>query len=75
MASLCYNTGRIEAAVRYSDAGQLVIGSYRHEEVPFGAEGVLGASYAVIGRPERWVECAAPSSRAVATPIHSPGEP
>ena len=56
MASLCFNPGRIEAAVRYSDAGQLVIGSGRNEEVPFGAEGVLGASYAVIGQPERWVE-------------------
>ena len=31
MASLCYTTGRIEAAVRYSDDGQLVIASGRHE--------------------------------------------
>ena len=47
--------GRIEAAVRYSDAGQLVIGS-GVGEVPFGLEGWLGIAYLVIGQPERWVE-------------------
>jgi predicted ATPase len=56
MAARCWNPGRIEAAVRYADAGQLVIGSGRHDEVPFGVEGLLGAAYAVIGEPERWVE-------------------
>jgi predicted ATPase len=56
LASLCWNAGRMEAAVGYSDAGQLVIGSGRHEEVPFGLEGLLGAAYGVIGQPERWVE-------------------
>ncbi|HWR47728.1 MAG TPA: NB-ARC domain-containing protein, partial [Pseudonocardiaceae bacterium] len=56
LASLCWNAGRIEAAVGYSDAGQLVIGSGRHEEVPFGMEGVLGAAYTPIGQPERHVE-------------------
>src|SRR5208337_1139230 len=48
LASTCWHPGRIEAAVRYSDTGQLVIGSGRHE-VPFGNEGLLGASYAAIG--------------------------
>jgi hypothetical protein len=33
-----------------------VISSGRHDEVPFGIEGLLGAAYAVIGQPERWVE-------------------
>jgi predicted ATPase len=56
MASLCFNPGRIEAAVRYAEAAQIVIGSGGHDEVPFGGEGLLGASYAVIGQPERWVE-------------------
>jgi predicted ATPase len=56
LASLCWNAGRMEAAVGYSDAGQLVIGSGRHEAVPFGLEGLLGAAYGVIGQPERWVE-------------------
>jgi hypothetical protein len=56
MASGCWNAGRIEAAVRYTDAAQLVIGSGRHDGVPFGFEGMVGASYAIIGQPERWVE-------------------
>jgi predicted ATPase len=56
MAALCWNPGRIEAAVGYADAAQLVIGSGRHDEVPFGLEGVLGNVYGVIGQPERWVE-------------------
>ena len=47
--------GRIEAAVRYADAGQTVIGSGR-DEVPFGLEGVLGGAYLSIGQPERMVE-------------------
>ena len=48
-------TRRCEAAVRYSDAAQLVIGSGR-DEVPFGFEGLLGAAYVAIGQPERCVE-------------------
>jgi predicted ATPase len=56
MASSCWWPGRIEAAVGYSDAGQLVIGSGRHDEVPFGLEGALGAAYLYIGQPERQVE-------------------
>ena len=52
MASQCYIAGRIEEAVRYSDAGQTVIGSGR-DEVPFGVEGLLGAAYLDIGQPER----------------------
>ena len=56
MASLCWNPGRIEAAVGYADAAQLVIGSGRHDEVPFGLEGVLGNAYLAIGQPERCVE-------------------
>ena len=56
MASSCWWPGRIEAAVGYSDAGQLVIGSGRHDEVPFGLEGALGAAYLHFGLPERQVE-------------------
>jgi predicted ATPase len=55
MASQCWNPGRIQEAVGYSDAGQPVIGSGRHE-VPFGLEGGLGVAYMVIGQPERTVE-------------------
>jgi predicted ATPase len=56
MAARCWMPGRIRAAVSYADAGQLVIGSGRHEEVPFLGEVMLGAAYAVIGQPERYVE-------------------
>jgi predicted ATPase/class 3 adenylate cyclase len=55
MAAACWVPGRIEAAVRYSDAGQLVIGSGRHE-VPYGIEGLLGGAYVVIGQPERTLD-------------------
>jgi hypothetical protein len=56
MASSCWWPGRIEAAVGYSDTGQLVIGSGRHDDVPFGLEGALGAAYLHSGQPERQVE-------------------
>jgi predicted ATPase/class 3 adenylate cyclase len=55
MASQCWMPGLIEEAVRYSDAGQMVIGSGRGA-VPFGTEGWLGSAYLFIGQPERWVE-------------------
>ena len=56
MAVQCWTPGRIEAAVRYADAAQTVIGSGRHGEVPFGLEGLLGVAYMAVGQPERWVE-------------------
>jgi predicted ATPase/class 3 adenylate cyclase len=56
LASWCWNVGRTQEAVGYSDAGQMVIGCGRHEEVPFGFEAALGVAYWVIGQPERWVE-------------------
>jgi predicted ATPase len=63
LASLCWVVGRIEAAVGYADAGQVLIGS--GGEVPFGADGVLGGVYLVIGQPERCVEwCRAQLARA-----------
>jgi predicted ATPase len=55
IASLCYMTGRIEAAVGYSEAGQIVLGRSR-EAPPYGIEATLGAVYLAIGQPERWVE-------------------
>jgi predicted ATPase len=55
MAAQCWNPGRIEAAVRYSDAAQPVIASGRHE-VPFSLEALLGTAYLAIGQPERQVE-------------------
>jgi predicted ATPase len=55
IASLCYTTGRIEAAVRYCDAGQIVLGRSR-EALPYGIEALLGGVYLAIGQPERWAE-------------------
>ena len=55
LASQCYMAGRIDPAIRYSEAAQEVIGSGR-AEVPFGLEGLLGGAYVAIRHPERWVE-------------------
>jgi len=57
-------TGRIEAAVGYSDAGQIVLGRSR-EALPYGIEGALGLAYQFIGQPERLAElCRAQLARA-----------
>jgi predicted ATPase len=55
IASLCWFAGRIEAAVGYSEAGQIVVGRSR-EALPHGIEGVLGLVYVAIGQPERLAE-------------------
>jgi predicted ATPase len=54
-ATLCWIPGRIEAAVRYADAGQTVING-NGDPVPFGVEAALAAVYLAIGQPERGVE-------------------
>jgi tetratricopeptide (TPR) repeat protein len=54
-ASLCWMTGRIEAAVGYSEAGQIVLGRSR-EALPGGFEAVLGLVYLATGQPERLAE-------------------
>jgi hypothetical protein len=55
IASQCWMSGRIEAAVGYSEAAQMVLRS-GGDELPFGAEGLLAAVYIPIGHPERSVE-------------------
>ncbi len=63
-------TGRIEAAVRYADAGQIVLGRSR-EALPFGAEGALGGVYLAIGQSERSAElCRAQLARRRDTHVH-----
>ena len=57
MASLCWQPGRIQEALRYSEAGQAVLNSGRGE-VPFGVGGFLGGAYLPAGQPERYVETA-----------------
>jgi DNA-binding CsgD family transcriptional regulator len=55
IASQCYATGRIEAAVGYADAGQIVVGRSR-DGLPYGIEAWLGVVYLAIGQPERLAE-------------------
>jgi predicted ATPase len=70
IASQCFTTGRIEAAVGYSDAGQIVLGSSR-EAPPYGFEAWLGVVYLVIGQPERLAEwCRAQLARRRDTHVH-----
>jgi tetratricopeptide (TPR) repeat protein len=54
-ASQCGNTGRVDDAVRYSDAGQKAIGT-GSDGIPFGADGYLGTAYLIAGQLQRWVE-------------------
>src|SRR6478609_1012023 len=55
MASQCCLAGRPEAAVRYSDAAQTILGD-DCDEVPYGIQGWVGGAYLFIGQPERTVE-------------------
>jgi predicted ATPase len=56
MASNCYMAGRVDPAIRYTEAAQTALsrGSYH---VPWGTEGIVGAAYVAVGQPERWVRC------------------
>jgi hypothetical protein len=54
-ASQCWMPGRIDDAVRYSDAGQTAIAA-THDDLPYGIEGWLGAAYIHVGEPGRWVD-------------------
>jgi hypothetical protein len=70
MASQCFRTGRIEAAVGYSDAGQIVVGKSR-DAPPYGSEVLLGMSYVAIGQPERCAElCRAQLARRHDSHVH-----
>jgi predicted ATPase len=70
IASRCFATGRIEAAVGYADAGQIVLGRSR-DALPGGTEAWLGAVYVVIGQPERLAElCRAQLARRRDTHVH-----
>jgi tetratricopeptide (TPR) repeat protein len=55
IASMCFTIGRIEAAVRYSDAGQIIV-ARSPEALPHGFEVALGAVHAALGQPERMAE-------------------
>jgi hypothetical protein len=73
IASVCYTTGRMEAAVRYSDAGQIVLAS-GGDAPPYGIEAWLGSVYLVIGQPERLAEvCRAQLTRRRDTHVYIRG--
>jgi hypothetical protein len=55
IASQCYTSGRVEEAVRYSDAGIPVVESGRGE-VPFGIEGLVSITYLYAGQPQLAVD-------------------
>jgi predicted ATPase len=70
IASQCWMTGRIEAAVGYSEAGQIVLGRSR-DVPPYGIEAWLGLVYLAIGQPERLAElCRAQLARRRDTHVH-----
>jgi predicted ATPase len=56
MAAQCYSTGRVDAALRFSDAAHLAVASGRFDEVPFEFEALVGGAYTHTGEPERWAE-------------------
>ena len=69
IASLCIMSGRVDAGVRYRDAGMAVVESGRGE-VPFGIEGLLCFGYINAGQPELavdWCRSRVQSGRATHT--------
>jgi predicted ATPase len=55
MATQAWFVGRIEEAVRYSEAGETAILTGRGE-VPFGLDGMFANAYIAIGKPDRSVD-------------------
>jgi len=55
MATQCWFLGRIEQALRYTDAAQAAVRT-GGGELPFGFEGLLANAYLAIGQPDRSVE-------------------
>jgi class 3 adenylate cyclase len=67
VASNCYMAGRIDPAIRYTEAAQRAIsGGSGH--VPYGAEGYVGGAYVAVGQPQRWIRwCRAQLARGLDT--------
>jgi predicted ATPase len=74
MASQCYVTGRIDDAVRFCDAGQLVLGR-SSDALPYGIESTMGGAYLFSGQPQKWADiCRAELQRRRGTNVvHSRG--
>jgi predicted ATPase len=55
MAGLCFNVGRIDDAIVYSDTAQMLIASGRFDPLPDEVEALVGGVGLVAGHPERYV--------------------
>jgi hypothetical protein len=55
MATQCWFVGRIEEALRYTEAGQAAMLT-DPGELPFGFEGIFANAYVAVGQPDRSVE-------------------
>jgi predicted ATPase len=55
VASVCYFSGRTEAAVGYVEAVGAALRD-GHDDVPFGLAGMAGGVYSFLGQPERFVD-------------------
>ena len=55
IASVCYFSGRTEAAVGYVEAVEAALRD-GHDDVPFGLAGMAGGVYLYLGQPERFVD-------------------
>jgi predicted ATPase len=55
MASVCYFSGRTEAAVGYVEAVEVMLREGR-DDVPFGLAGMAGGVYLYLGQPERFID-------------------
>lgn len=55
IASVCYMSGRVDAALDYISTIEVAISEGR-DAVPFGLAGLAGGSYLMTGQPERSVE-------------------
>jgi len=71
VASNCYMAGRIDPAIRYTEAAERAI-SAGSDHLPWGTGGLVGAAYVSIGQPERWVRlCRAQLARGQDTHVNT----
>ena len=55
MAAQCFATGRVDDALRYTEAGELAIESGQFTEVPYILESTLSGPYIAKGEAEKWI--------------------
>jgi tetratricopeptide (TPR) repeat protein len=55
VASNCYMAGRIDLAIRYTEAAQQAISGGSDHVVPYVAESAVGGAYVAVGQPERMI--------------------